>query len=53
LLDAMSVDSRDKCCVYFGTTDRRVYGSADSGDTWNAIVREPLARLSVEAETLP
>jgi photosystem II stability/assembly factor-like uncharacterized protein len=53
LRDAMSVDSLDKCGVYFGTTGGQVYGSADAGDTWKPIVRDLPAVLSVEAQTLP
>jgi photosystem II stability/assembly factor-like uncharacterized protein len=53
LRDAMSVDSLDKCGVYFGTTGGQVYGSADAGDTWAPIVRDLPAVLSVEAQTLP
>lgn len=53
LRDAMSVDSLDKCGVYFGTTGGQVYGSADSGETWKAIARDLPAVLSVEAQTLP
>jgi photosystem II stability/assembly factor-like uncharacterized protein len=52
LRDAMSVDSLDKCGIYFGTTGGQVYASADGGDTWNAIVRDLPAVLSVEAQTL-
>ena len=52
LRDAMSVDSLDKCGVYFGTTGGQVYASADGGDSWNAIVRDLPAVLSVEAQTL-
>jgi photosystem II stability/assembly factor-like uncharacterized protein len=53
LRDAMAVDSLDKCGVYFGTTGGQVYGSADAGDTWNAIVRDLPAVLSVEVQTFP
>ena len=53
LRDAMSVDACDECGVYFGTTGGQVYGSADGGDTWQAIVRDLPAVLSVEAQTLP
>ena len=53
LRDAMAVDSLDKCGVYFGTTGGQVYGSSDAGDTWNAIVRDLPAVLSVEVQTLP
>jgi photosystem II stability/assembly factor-like uncharacterized protein len=53
LRDSMAVDALDKCGVYFGTTGGQVYASADGGDTWNAIVRDLPAVLSVEVQTLP
>ncbi|EEF57952.1 WD40/YVTN/BNR-like repeat-containing protein [Pedosphaera parvula] len=53
LRDAMAVDSLDKCGIYFGTTGGQVYVSADSGDSWNPIVRDLPAVLSVEVQTLP
>ena len=53
LRDAMSVDTLDKCGIYFGTTGGQVYASADSGDTWKAVARDLPAVLSVEAQTLP
>ena len=53
LRDAMAVDALDSCGVYFGTTGGQVYASADSGDTWEAIVRDLPAVLSVEVQTLP
>jgi photosystem II stability/assembly factor-like uncharacterized protein len=53
LRDAMSVDTLDPCGIYFGTTGGQVYGSADGGDTWTAIVRDLPAVLSVEAQALP
>jgi photosystem II stability/assembly factor-like uncharacterized protein len=53
LRDAMSVDSLDKCGVYFGTTGGQVYASADAGDSWMTIVHDLPAVLSVEAQTLP
>ena len=53
LRDAMAVDSLDPCGVYFGTTGGQVYASADTGDTWNAIVRDLPPVLSVEVQTLP
>ncbi len=53
LRDAMAVDSLDQCGVYFGTTGGQVYASADAGDTWQAIVRDLPAVLSVEVQTLP
>ncbi|HEU5123305.1 MAG TPA: exo-alpha-sialidase [Verrucomicrobiae bacterium] len=52
LRDAMAVDSLDDCGVYFGTTGGQVYCSADSGNSWNAIVRDLPAVLSVEVQTL-
>jgi photosystem II stability/assembly factor-like uncharacterized protein len=52
LRDAMSVDSLDKCGIYFGTTGGQVYASADAGDSWNPIVRDLPAVLSVEVQTL-
>jgi hypothetical protein len=52
LRDAMAVDSLDKCGIYFGTTGGQVYCSADAGDSWNAIVRDLPAVLSVEVQTL-
>ena len=53
LRDAMSVDSLEPCGIYFGTTGGQVYGSADSGNTWNPIVRDLPAVYSVEVQTLP
>jgi hypothetical protein len=53
LRDAMSADSLDPCGIYFGTTGGQVYGSADSGDTWTAIVHDLPPVVSVEAQTLP
>jgi len=53
LRDAMAVDSLDECGIYFGTTGGQVYGSADAGDTWTAIVRDLPGVLSVEVQTLP
>ena len=53
LRDAMAIDSFDSCGVYFGTTGGQVYASADSGDTWKAIVRDLPSVYSVEVQTLP
>ncbi|MGI8965175.1 MAG: WD40/YVTN/BNR-like repeat-containing protein [Limisphaerales bacterium] len=53
LRDAMAVDSLEPCGIYFGTTGGQVYCSADNGDTWNSIVRDLPAVLSVEVQTLP
>jgi photosystem II stability/assembly factor-like uncharacterized protein len=52
LRDSMAVDTLDKCGVYFGTTGGQVYCSADAGDSWNPIVRDLPAVLSVEVQTL-
>jgi hypothetical protein len=52
LRDAMCVDSLDPCGLYFGTTGGQVYASANNGDSWNAIVRDLPAVLSVEVQTL-
>ena len=52
LRDAMAVDTLDKCGIYFGTTGGQVYCSADAGDSWNPIVRDLPAVLSVEVQTL-
>jgi photosystem II stability/assembly factor-like uncharacterized protein len=53
LRDAMAVDSLDQCGIYFGTTGGQVYASADAGDSWNPIVRDLPAVLSVEVQALP
>jgi photosystem II stability/assembly factor-like uncharacterized protein len=53
LRDAMAVDQLDDCGIYFGTTGGQVYCSPDGGDTWDAIVRDLPAVLSVEVQTLP
>lgn len=52
LRDAMSVDTLDKCGVYFGTTGGQVYVSPDSGDNWMPIVRDLPPVVSVEVQTL-
>ncbi len=52
LRDAMAVDTLDKCGIYFGTTGGQVYASADAGDSWNPIVRDLPAVLSVEVQTI-
>jgi len=48
----MCVDTLPSCGIYFGTTGGAVYCSADSGDTWNAIVHDLPAVYSVEVQTL-
>ncbi len=52
LREAMSVDNLDPCGVYFGTTGGQVYASADAGDSWNCIVHDLPAVLSVEVQAL-
>jgi photosystem II stability/assembly factor-like uncharacterized protein len=52
LRDAMAVDTLDECGVYFGTTGGQVYASADGGESWNAIVHDLPAVLSVEVQTV-
>ena len=53
LRDAMNVDTLDPCGIYFGTTGGQVYASADGGDTWQTIVHDLPAVLSVEVQALP
>jgi photosystem II stability/assembly factor-like uncharacterized protein len=53
LRSALAVDTLDSCGIYFGTTGGQVYVSADSGDSWSAIVRDLPAVLSVEVQVLP
>ncbi|MFN3162640.1 MAG: WD40/YVTN/BNR-like repeat-containing protein, partial [Pseudohongiellaceae bacterium] len=52
LRDAMCVDRLDSCGIYFGTSGGQVYCSPDSGDNWQAIVRDLPPVLSVEVQTL-
>ena len=52
LRDAMAVDRLDSCGIYFGTTGGQVYASADAGESWNPIVRDLPAVLSVEVQTM-
>ena len=52
LRDAMAVDALDSCGVYFGTTGGQVYASANSGDSWEAIVHDLPPIFSVEVQTL-
>src|SRR5881296_1153858 len=53
LRDAMSVDTLDPCGIYFGTSGGQVYASPNAGDTWEPIVRDLPAVLSVEAQAIP
>ena len=52
LRDAMAIDSLEECGVYFGTTGGQVYASRDAGDSWETIVHDLPAVLSVEVQTL-
>jgi photosystem II stability/assembly factor-like uncharacterized protein len=52
LRDAMAVDALDDCGVYFGTSGGQVYCSANSGKSWQPIVRDLPYVLSVEVQTL-
>ncbi len=52
LRDAMAVDTLEQCGIYFGTTGGQVYASNDAGDSWNPIVQNLPAVLSVEVQTL-
>jgi photosystem II stability/assembly factor-like uncharacterized protein len=52
LRDAMAVDSLEPCGIYFGTTGGQVYASANSGNSWEPIVRDLPPVLSVEVQTL-
>ena len=52
LRDAMTVDTLDDCGIYFGTSGGQVYCSPDGGESWNAIVHDLPAVLSVEVQTL-
>jgi photosystem II stability/assembly factor-like uncharacterized protein len=53
LRDAMAVDRLDDCGIYFGTTGGHVFVSPNGGDTWQPIVNDLPAVLSVEVQTLP
>ena len=49
----MAVDRLEDCGIYFGTSGGDVYVSPDGGDSWDAIVHNLPAVLSVEVQTLP
>ncbi|HSP08317.1 MAG TPA: exo-alpha-sialidase [Candidatus Dormibacteraeota bacterium] len=53
LRDALATDQLDPCGVYFGTSGGQVYASADDGDSWEPIVRDLPAVLSVQVQTIP
>ena len=46
---ALAVDALDPAGVYFGTRSGRLYGSADEGSTWSAIVEGLPPIVSVKA----
>ncbi len=52
LRSALAIDTLESCGIYFGTTGGQVYASADDGDSWQAIVHDLPAVLSVEVQTL-
>jgi hypothetical protein len=52
LRDAMAIDTLDDCGIYFGTTGGQVYVSPNGGDSWQPIVHDLPAVLSVEVQTL-
>ena len=49
LRGAMSLDQRDPCGVYFGTTSGSVYGSADRGESWTRLAADLPKVLCVAA----
>ena len=49
LRGALSLDSRDPCGVYFGTTSGTVFGSDDGGESWSELVRSLPKILCVAA----
>lgn len=46
---AMTVDTREPCGVYFGTTSGEVWGSRDEGRTWRCLARNLPHVYAVEA----
>ncbi len=53
LRTAMAVDTLPSCGLYFGTTGGQLYGSSDSGDSWQVIAPNLPKVLSVEVQVLP
>ena len=49
LREAMAIDSRDPCGVYFGTSGGQVFASRDAGGSWREIVNYLPRILSVRA----
>jgi photosystem II stability/assembly factor-like uncharacterized protein len=52
LRDAMSVDSLDPAGVYFGTRSGKLFGSADSGKSWSALLDGLPPILAVKTATI-
>ena len=53
LREAMAIDSRDPCGVYFGTSGGQVFASRDAGGSWREIVNYLPRILSVRATDDP
>ncbi len=49
LREAMDIDSRDPCGVYFGTSGGQLFASADAGETWEELASYLPRVLSVKA----
>ena len=49
LREAMAIDSRDPCGVYFGTSGGQLFASADAGDSWQQLASYLPRVLSVKA----
>jgi hypothetical protein len=49
LREAMAVDSRDPCGVYFGTSGGQLFASADTGEGWQELASYLPRVLSVKA----
>lgn len=52
LRDAMAVDSLDPAGVYFGTRSGKLFGSADEGSSWSALLDGLPPIVFVEAATV-
>ena len=49
LREAMAIDSRDPCGVYFGTSGGQLFASPDAGDSWQLLASYLPRVLSVKA----
>jgi hypothetical protein len=49
LREAMAIDSRDPCGVYFGTSGGQLFASADAAETWEELASYLPRILSVKA----